>query len=176
MEYLSLPAFIGDYETTPTPEDGYNYATILGTIMSQTSRGNISISSSSMSDPPLINPNYLTTQADLEVATAIFKRMRQAWSVPQLREHLNIGDEYYPGNSVQTDQEIEQLFRATLSPVSHATSTCKMGRATDPMAVVDSKGRVYGTKNCEYIELEPLYRDSSPFPIRKSDVNAKNTN
>lgn len=129
-----------------------------------------------MSDPPLINPNYLATQADLEVATAIFRRMRQAWSVPQLREHLNVGDEYYPGDSVQTDQDIEQLLRATLSPVSHATSTCKMGRSTDPMAVVDSKGRVYGTKNCECLELEQPMSRFFPAPIPQGQCKCDITN
>ncbi|KAI0204039.1 putative choline dehydrogenase [Astrocystis sublimbata] len=158
VEYLSLPAFIGDYATSPQPDDDYNYATILGTIMSQTSRGNVSISSSSMKDHPLINPNYLATQTDLEVAIAIFRRMRQAWSVPELQENLNIGPEYYPGEDVQTDEDIEKLLRSTLSPVSHATSTCKMGQESDPMAVVDSQGRVFGTESLRVV-------DASVFPF-----------
>lgn len=118
--------------------------------MVPTSRGNVSIISPRMSDHPLINPNCLTTKSDLEVSIAMFKRLRQAWRTPALAANLTIGDEYYPGPSVQTDEEIEKHIRSTLTPVSHASATCKMGKADDELAVVDSHGKVYGVKNCQY--------------------------
>lgn len=150
IQYLSLPGFVGDFETSPPPTDDFNYATILATLMTPTSLGNVSIISPRMSDHPLINPNWLTTQSDIEVSIAMFKRLRQVWTVPALAANLTIDDEYYPGLSVQTDEEIEQLIRSTLTPVSHASATCKMGKADDELAVVDSHGKVYGVKNCEF--------------------------
>ncbi|KAL9602708.1 MAG: hypothetical protein Q9219_001698 [cf. Caloplaca sp. 3 TL-2023] len=158
IEYLTLPAFVGDFSGTPPPEDGYDYATLIGTLLSQTSRGNVSISSARMSDPPLINPNWLTTQADIEVSVAMFKRLRQAWAVPALAANLTIGEEYYPGPSVQTDAEIEALIRRTMTPVSHASATCKMGKEGDQMAVVDSHGKVFGVRNLRVV-------DASAFPF-----------
>ncbi|KAL8975293.1 MAG: hypothetical protein Q9197_000461 [Variospora fuerteventurae] len=148
IEYLTLPTFVGDFTgNPPAPNDGYNYATLLGTLMTPTSRGNISISSSRMADPPLINPNYLTTRADIEVSVAMFKRLRQAWAVPAIANNLTIGDEFYPGQEIQTDEEIEALIRRTMAPVSHAVGTNKMGRESDPLAVVDSHGKVFGVEN-----------------------------
>ncbi|KAL4974086.1 putative choline dehydrogenase [Aspergillus desertorum] len=155
IQYLSLPLFLGDLGTTPSPDDGYNYASLMGTLMTPTSRGNVSITSSSMHDPPLINPNWLTTQADLEVMVAVFKRMRQVWRTPGIQALL-IGDEYWPGSSVQTDEDIIAFLRQTVTPMSHATSTCKMGKTSDPMAVVDSQGRVIGVQNLRVIDGSAL--------------------
>ncbi|KAL8824695.1 MAG: hypothetical protein Q9170_008074 [Blastenia crenularia] len=158
IEYLTLPVYVGDFSGAIGPTDGYSYATLLGTLMSQTSRGNISISSSKMSDPPLINPNWLTTQADIEVSVAMFKRLRQAWAVPALAENLTIGVEYYPGPSIQTDEETADLIRRTMTPVSHASTTCKMGKVDDEMAVVDSHGKVFGVESLRVV-------DASAFPF-----------
>jgi choline dehydrogenase len=118
--------------------------------MTPTSRGNVSIISSKMSDKPLINPNWLTTQSDIEVCIAMFKRLRDAWTVPEFKEKLTIGDEYYPGADVKTDEDIEKFIRSSMIPVSHASATCKMGKESDDMAVVDSHGKVFGVKDCEW--------------------------
>ncbi|KAE8416770.1 putative choline dehydrogenase [Aspergillus pseudocaelatus] len=155
IQYLALPEFIGNLGTTPAPNDGYNYASLMGTLMTPTSRGTVTISSSSMRDPPLINPNWMTTQADLETMVAIFKRMRQVWASPAMREII-IGEEYWPGPSVRTDEDIIAFLKQTATPMSHAMSTCKMGKKSDPLAVVDSRGRVIGVKNLRVIDGSAL--------------------
>ncbi|RMZ77282.1 hypothetical protein DV737_g4424, partial [Chaetothyriales sp. CBS 132003] len=156
IAYLTLPVFVGNLRG-PVPTDDYNYATILATIMVPSSRGNVSITSPCMKDHPAINPNWLTTKSDIEVSIAMFKRLRQAWTVPALT-NLTIGDEYYPGPGVQTDEEIEKQIRSSLIPIYHASATCKMGKADDELAVVDSHGKVYGVKNLRIV-------DSSIFPF-----------
>jgi len=62
------------------PIDGYNYGSFGFALASPLSRGNISINSSDMADPPLINPNMLSSSADAEVMLAAFKRTRDMWS------------------------------------------------------------------------------------------------
>ncbi|KAJ5193703.1 hypothetical protein N7491_001034 [Penicillium cf. griseofulvum] len=157
IQYLTLPRFLGDLGTTPSPNDGNNYASLMGIIMKPKSTGSVSISSASMHDPPIINPNWMTTDADLEVMVAIFKRMRQLWRSPAMKKII-IGDEIWPGSSVESDQEIIAFLRKTVTPMSHATSTCKMGKRSDPLAVVDSKAKVIGVKNLRVI-------DSSAMPF-----------
>ena len=88
----------------------------------------------------------------------MFKRLRQVWTVPALAANLTIGEEYYPGPSVQSDADIERQIRASMIPVSHASATCKMGRPDDELAVVDPKGRVYGVEGLRVI-------DASAFPF-----------
>lgn len=58
-----------------------------------------------MSDAPVINPAWLTTSADVEVAVAVFKRVREIWA--QLAAfNPTDGPENYPGAAVQTDARI----------------------------------------------------------------------
>ena len=58
-----------------------------------------------MADQPLINPNWLIDPADVAVAIAGYKRVRQLFATKALAPVL-IGPEYFPGPSVQTDAEI----------------------------------------------------------------------
>ena len=101
-----------------------------------------------MHDQPLINPNWLTTETDIETAIGGFKRTRQILAAPVLKGVL-IGPEYVPGPSVTTDDEILQYIRSVFNTLYHPSSTCKMGKPSDKLAVVDSRARVYGTKNRE---------------------------
>ncbi|KAL4744592.1 hypothetical protein BDW72DRAFT_199442 [Aspergillus terricola var. indicus] len=151
IQYLTLPRFLGDLGTTTPPDDGSNYASLMGIIMKPNSTGSVSISSDSMRDPPLINPNWMTTDSDLQVMVAIFKRMRQLWSSPEMHK-IVIGDEVWPGANVESDEEIVAFLRETVTPMSHAVATCRMGKIDDPDAVVDSKGRVIGVQRLRVID------------------------
>lgn len=77
--------------------DGYNYATISPVLITPFSRGNVTISSADMSDYPVINPNWLTTPEDKDIAIAGFKRARQVW---ENMGNVTIGKEYFPGPNV----------------------------------------------------------------------------
>lgn len=153
IQYLVLPSYVGDLESTSisAPRDGYNYATILATLVAPSSRGNLSISSSRMSDQPLINPNWLTEQSDIELVISAFRRLRQIFASAPLTENVLIGEEFYPGPSVQTDEEIYEQIKKSFNAMYHAASTCKMGKPDDEYAVVDTNGRVYGVENCWYL-------------------------
>lgn len=132
----------------------------MGTLMTPTSRGTVTISSSSMHDAPIIDPKWMTTNEDLEVMVAIVKRMRQVWSTSAVKK-ITIGEEAWPGAKVKTDKDIIAFLKQTATPMSHATSTNKMGKKDDPLAVVDSQCKVIGVKNCEYqVATIPSRRDA----------------
>ncbi|KAI0379427.1 putative choline dehydrogenase [Hypomontagnella monticulosa] len=159
MQYLSLPTYVGNFESASagSPPDGYNYATLLATLIAPSSRGNVNISSSRMSDHPLINPNWLTTQRDIDLVIGGFKRLRQILESPVMG-NVTIGPEYYPGASVATDDQIHQQVKESFNTMYHASSTCKMGRPDDESAVVDKHARVYGVRNLRVV-------DASAFPF-----------
>lgn len=150
MQYLTLPTYVGDFQTISagSPDDGYMYATLLATLVAPSSLGNISISSSSMSDQPLINPNWMTTQRDVDLVIGGFKRLRQILESPSMA-NVTIGSEYYPGARVESDSEIHSQIQQSFNTMYHAAASCKMGLASDPEAVVDNNGRVYGVSNCK---------------------------
>ncbi|KAL9012168.1 MAG: hypothetical protein Q9173_003049 [Seirophora scorigena] len=157
LEFLPASGLFGNQSNyqTADPVDGYNYASMATALVAPLSRGNITIRSVNMSEPPIINPNWLTHPADVEVAVVAFKRQREVWL--QMK-NITIGQEYYPGPSVQTDAEILDAIRQSVAPVWHAASTCKMGKPTDKMAVIDTSMKVYGIKNLRVV-------DASSFPF-----------
>jgi len=157
LEFLPVSGLLGNQSNyqIADPRDGYNYATMATALVAPLSRGNITINSTSMSDPPLINPNWLTDPADTELAVAAFKRLREVWGH---MSNITLGPEYYPGPSVQSDTDILHAIRESLAPVWHAAATCKMGKATDIMAVIDSSMRVHGIHRLRVV-------DASSFPF-----------
>jgi choline dehydrogenase len=105
----------------------------------------------------VINPNWLTHPTDIEVALAGFKRVRQLWATAALQS-ISIGQEALPGVNVTTDEQILDFIKVAFDTISHPTSTCRMGRPDDPLAVLDSRGRVYGVENVRVV-------DASTFPV-----------
>lgn len=158
LEFLPASGTLGYQRVfaAEDPRDGHNYATIATALVSPLSRGSISINSTSAAAPPVINPNWLTHPADVELAIAGFKRTRDAWA--EGLAGLTIGAEKIPGIGVQTDEEILAFIRKSLAPVWHAACTCKMGRAGDEAAVVDSAAKVRGVTGLRVV-------DASAFPI-----------
>lgn len=158
VEYLGGNGYIGTFSSLlAQPTDGRQYASLLGALVAPLSRGNITISSTSIRDQPVINPNWLTDKGDQEVAVALMKRMREVWATPDLQS-ISDGPEYYPGEKVKTDEELLDNVRQSLMTVWHPSCTCKMGKKDDPMAVVDSSARVYGVQGLRVV-------DASAFPF-----------
>lgn len=138
--------------------DGHNYATVAAALVSPLSRGNITISSNDMSDAPVINWNALTHPADREMVVAAVKSLLQFWDH---MSDITVGEEYYPAReavATSNDTAMLEFVQRSAQTVWHASSTCKVGRANDIMAVVDTRARVYGTRNLRVV-------DAAAFPF-----------
>ncbi|KUL88731.1 hypothetical protein ZTR_05123 [Talaromyces verruculosus] len=131
-----------------------SYATISVMMGATTSRGNITISSASNLDPPVIQPNWLLNTTDREVALQGFRRAREAFQVIPIK----VGEEIFPGTDVTSDADLLSVIEQNLVPTHHGTASCAMGKEGDPAAVVDSKARVFGVLNLRVI-------DSSSMPF-----------
>ena len=66
---------------------------------------------------------------------------------------------------MNNDEVLEAFVRKAAIGVWHASCTCRMGRADDPMSVVDTQGRVKGVQGLRVV-------DASIFPV----VPCANTN
>lgn len=73
-----------------------------------------------------------------------------------MQQNVGIGPEYFPGLNVTTDAEILHLIRQSFNTLGHAASTCKMGRANDSSAVIDSQCRVLGVRNLRVVDASSL--------------------
>ncbi|CAG8163944.1 unnamed protein product [Penicillium salamii] len=157
-QYIAGSAYEGNFSDpyAQQPQSGH-YATIAAALVAPTSRGNITISSADMSDPPVINPNWLATDTDQRVAIAAYRRARGLF-LTQSMAPVIIGQEYFPGFGYQTDTEILTVIKSTVMTIYHAACTCKMGVSGDAMAVVDSRARVFNVTGLRVV-------DASSFPI-----------
>jgi choline dehydrogenase-like flavoprotein len=100
------------------------------------------IRSASVADTPLISPNYLATDNDRRTTIDGIRLIRQLTSQAPLRSLLT--EETFPGPLVENDEEILDACRNHGQSGYHAVGTCKMGLDSDPLAVVDSRLRVWG--------------------------------
>jgi choline dehydrogenase len=112
------------------------------------SRGEIRLKSDNPADPPAMFPNYLATETDRRAIVDGLKIGRRILATPHLQHFTT--EEYQPGPSVTTDEQLLQHARNTGGTVFHPTSTCKMG--IDPMAVVDPELRVYGMQGLRVVD------------------------
>ncbi|KAL8800199.1 MAG: hypothetical protein Q9200_007325 [Gallowayella weberi] len=157
LEYLPVGGAIGynrNYQKED-PKDGYNYASITTLLSAPFSRGTVTISSAKAADLPLIDPNYFSHPADVELAITAVRRLREFWAQMQ---GVTIGQEYLPGPDVDSDEEILHYIKSSLGLAPHAAGTCRMGKRGDPSSVVDSQGRVLGARNLRVV-------DASVFPF-----------
>ncbi|KAI5784578.1 hypothetical protein EDC01DRAFT_200921 [Geopyxis carbonaria] len=159
VEWASASGFVGNYSNPGKnqPTDGYDYATLMGILVAPKSRGSVKISSNDTADTPLIDPAFFTHPFDRKVLLETFKRGRKFLGSPEMAGAYSDPTEYYPGPSVQTDNEILQYIKENMMTIWHASSTCAML----PKArggVVNSRLQVYGTTNLRVV-------DASIFPL-----------
>jgi choline dehydrogenase len=125
FEFLMLDAYSGDNQNyvEGAPKTPFMYASPAAAIMVQQSRGNITISSTDTTDPPVINPNWLTHPIDQEISLQAFKRMREMMDTEEMQKAWI--EEVLPGRNVSTNADIMDAIRRTAIQVFHASCTCK---------------------------------------------------
>ncbi|MCO1334797.1 GMC family oxidoreductase N-terminal domain-containing protein [Microbulbifer sp. OS29] len=121
--------------------------------------GRVTLRSADPRDTPEINFHYFgegndVLGEDLQAVIEGVKISRDIMAGPLVSNQIS--RELLPGSEVQSDQQIGDFVK-NQSWGHHASCSNKMGPASDPMAVVDSKFRVHGTNNLRVV-------DASVFP------------
>lgn len=126
------------------------------------SRGRVRITSPAPLDKPSILFNYLDHEEDREAFRQCVRLTREIIAQPAMASYR--GAEIQPGESVQSDAEIDAFVRQSAESAYHPACTCKMG--VDDLAVVDPHTRVHGIDGLRVV-------DSSIFPvITNGNLNA----
>ncbi|MDH3673986.1 MAG: FAD-dependent oxidoreductase [Anaerolineae bacterium] len=117
------------------PDFGGPVGIFLPIMVQPKSIGQVSLRSANPQDPPVINPNYLQSEADVQVFKGALNIIREIANAPAFGD-LN-GGELVPG---EIDEEA--YIRGNCSTLWHPAGTCRMGH--DELAVVDPQLRVHG--------------------------------
>nr|WP_100548273.1 MULTISPECIES: GMC family oxidoreductase N-terminal domain-containing protein [unclassified Pseudomonas] len=118
------------------------------------SRGKVTIKSSDYRSAPIIAPNYLSTDEDRKVAADSLRVTRRIAAQPALARYFP--NEYKPGPQYETDEQLARLAGEIGTTIFHPVGTAKMGRASDPMAVVDSHLRVHGIQGLRVVDASVM--------------------
>jgi choline dehydrogenase len=122
--------------------------------LNPTSRGSIEIVSPSATDAPRIQPNYLSTQEDRQVAVDSLRLVRRIAAMPALAACRP--RELKPGTEFQTDEQLARLAGDIATTIFHPAGTCRMGRDDDPGAVVDARLRVRGVEGLRVVDASVM--------------------
>ncbi|MBW4578379.1 MAG: GMC family oxidoreductase N-terminal domain-containing protein [Tildeniella nuda ZEHNDER 1965/U140] len=125
-------------QLAPILDFGGPVSIFLAILVQPQSRGEVKLRSSDPHDPPIINPNYLQADADLQTLIQAITIARNIANTKAFAP-LNVG-EVVPG----TDDAgaIEGFIRSQASTLWHPVGTCKIGQNGD--SVVDPQLRVHG--------------------------------
>jgi choline dehydrogenase len=118
--------------------------------LNPSSRGSVSLKSPDFKVPPAIAPNYLSTDEDRKVAADSLRVTRRIMS--QAAMAVFEPEEFKPGVQYQTDDELARLAGDIASTIFHPVGTTRMGRADDPMAVVNSQLQVRGIRGLRVVD------------------------
>lgn len=160
LQYHFLPIAVR-YDGQVAAE-GHGFQAHVGPMRSP-SRGSVTLKSGDPNDAPRILFNYMSQEKDWVDFRKAIRLTREIFAQKAFAPFR--GHEIQPGEAAQTDAELDEFIRAHVESAYHPCGTCKMGRADDPMAVVDAETRVIGVEGLRVA-------DSSIFPrITNGNLN-----
>ena len=136
------------------PLHRFNAFTASACHLRPTSRGSIHIESPDPHAPPVIAPNYLSTDYDRHVAANVLRLTRRIVGAPALARYAP--QEILPGAQFQTEEELARAAGDAGTTIFHPGGTCRMGAANDPASVVDSRLRVIGVDGLRVVDASVM--------------------
>jgi choline dehydrogenase len=118
--------------------------------LNPTSRGAVRIKTPHFNDAPLIAPNYLSTDADRQVAVDSLRLTRRIVAQPALARYAPV--EWKPGVQYQSDADLVRLVGDIATTIFHPVGTTKMGADGDTMAVLDARLKVRGIEGLRVVD------------------------
>jgi choline dehydrogenase len=111
-------------------------------VLRAATRGSVELACPDPAARPLMRPNFLEDRADVMTLIRALREARRIIAMPALQGMS--GAELSPGTALADDAGLEAFIRANVATTYHPAGSCKMGPASDPMAVVDARLRVHG--------------------------------
>lgn len=118
-------------------------------LVNCSSRGSVMISSTDPQMAPVIDPNYLSTDADIQLALLGVRLARRIAQAPAL-QRFPLNGEIFPGSDLTSDVDLARYVRAMAESCYHLVGTCRMGSSA--MDVVDQQLRVHGVEGLRIVD------------------------
>ncbi|KAE8139541.1 GMC oxidoreductase [Aspergillus pseudotamarii] len=156
LEYITLYA-AGSASDPVVPLDGTHICMTIVDLL-PTSKGHVTINSTDPADPPVIDPDYLSTEVDryawrtgLRTAARLFLGTDSGKS---FIDQETPPDGFEPISLNSSDEYLDARARHGAFSTYHPMGTCSMGK------VVDNKFRVHGISNLRVVDASVI-----PTPI-----------
>ncbi|WP_273522562.1 choline dehydrogenase [Rhodosalinus sediminis] len=134
--------------------EGHGFQAHVGPMRSA-SRGDVTLRAPDPAAPPRIRFNYMSHPDDWADFRTCIRLTREIFAQDAMAPFVR--HEIAPGAGAQSDDALDAFIRDHVESAYHPCGTCRMGRATDPDAVVDPECRVIGVEGLRVA-------DSSVFP------------
>ena len=119
-------------------------------VLRPESRGRLELVSADPRQAPRIRQNFLATDNDWKTLRAGLRMAREVCRQAPMAPFM--AREIAPGGNAAADADLDAHIRADSITVHHPLGTCKMGTASDPLAVVDAALRVFGTEGLRVVD------------------------
>lgn len=167
LEIIFAPYFVRQHGTVKAP-DTKIYFTLIALLLNPCSSGTVKVAPKKQSSAApgsfpaemetVIDPNYFSDAFDARVMAEAVKFIRKLGR--KMNEDPETGGrEVFPGEAAIPDQDdagLEKFVREHAETYYHPTSTCRMGPASDPLAVVDHRLNVYGIDRLRVIDASVM--------------------
>jgi choline dehydrogenase len=149
LQYHFGPVWYLNHGFDRPPGHGFS---IGPTLIRPASRGRLRLRSNFPMDAPLIEPNYLSHESDVDTLVFGIELARRIAAAAPFDRYR--GEEKFPGSRVTTRADLAGYVRSAAETTYHPVGTCKMGR--DSMAVVDSSLRVRGIEALRVVDASVM--------------------
>ncbi|KAE9375246.1 GMC oxidoreductase [Stipitochalara longipes BDJ] len=147
-----------------TPTTPGEFFTLLVSLNHPFSRGNVHITSSSVSTYPRIDPKYFSHPMDIEITARHVQLLTKLLSIPPFSKFFKQGGKRIPSHAFSENEgkeisleDAKKLTREQMISNYHPTGSCMMA-PREKGGVVDERLRVHGVKGLRVV-------DASIFPV-----------
>ncbi|KAF9309624.1 hypothetical protein BG003_009537 [Podila horticola] len=163
IELLFLVSYYEGNEVPKIPDMNSNYYTVVPVIMNPVSRGKVGVKVTANPNgkkgdevklEAWVDPGVYADEFDVRVMREAIKFVRRIGKRMQADPEMG-GVECSPTEAAVANDDndaMDEFIRQKTDTFFHSCGTCKMGPASDEMAVVDNRLRVHGVSNLRVVD------------------------
>ncbi|MEM0984966.1 MAG: choline dehydrogenase [Pseudomonadota bacterium] len=151
LQLHAVLAILTAIEEDDVKSDGFS---VHACVLRPESRGTVMAGSADPLADPLIHANYMASPKDMDTLRRGVRIIEDVVGQPALAPYRR--DRVQPPGPLKTDEEVDAWIRSRAETLYHPVGTCKMGRAEDPMAVVDEQLKVLGIEGLRVVDASVM--------------------